>query len=295
MKSERASGVRHAGEPWPLRPAPPSRGDTVASYSQKIRARSGRHLRSPTFPVVGPTPSAPAAAGTSSSSNSSCQRARVDVDELTGEEALRALQLERGYARVVARVGVQLLLAGGEGIKQRQARLARHQLIVPLQQELDRDRDPGRRLGQGVVAHEAEDGGGNPRVGRHQRHADRAAQRHAPEPHRPAGADAVKFLEGVQGGLPLGNGPRRASSVVAGDLRADGLACSQPLPHACCEPLVLLGSWPVAVPGRVDGRHREAAGRHVAVGAGHQARNLLVLPAAMAQQHQGAAAGGIGR
>jgi hypothetical protein len=81
---------------------------------------------------------------------------------------------------------------------------------------------------------------------------------------------------------------------VAGDLRADGLACRHPLSDACREPLVVLGSRPVAVAGRVDGRHREAAGRHVAVAAGHQARDLLVLPAAMAKQHQGAATGGIG-
>ena len=51
------------------------------------------------------------------------------VDEVTGEEALRAVQLESGYARVAARVGVQRLLMGGEGVKQRQTRVARHQLI----------------------------------------------------------------------------------------------------------------------------------------------------------------------
>jgi hypothetical protein len=48
------------------------------------------------------------------------------------------------------------------------------------------------------------------------------------------------------------------------------------------------------VPGRVDGRHRETAGAYVAVGAGNQTLGLLVLAAAMAQQHQGAATGGIG-
>lgn len=78
------------------------------------------------------------------------------------------------------------------------------------------------------------------------------------------------------------------------DLRADGFACRYQVPDACREPLVLLGSRPVAVPGRVDGRRREAAGRHVAVGAGHQAPDLLVPAAALGQQHQGAAAGGIG-
>jgi len=82
--------------------------------------------------------------------------------------------------------------------------------------------------------------------------------------------------------------------MVAGDLRAGGLTCRHSFPDARHEPLVRPGSGPVAVPGRVDGRHREAAGRHVAAGAGHQARGLLVLPAAMAQQHQGADTGGIG-
>ncbi|WP_433238540.1 hypothetical protein ACQPYK_30975 [Streptosporangium sp. CA-135522] len=48
---------------------------------------------------------------------------------------------------------------GGEGVEKREARVTRHQLVVPLQQELDRDGDPGRRLGQGFVAREAEDGG----------------------------------------------------------------------------------------------------------------------------------------
>jgi hypothetical protein len=82
--------------------------------------------------------------------------------------------------------------------------------------------------------------------------------------------------------------------LVAGDLRADGLACGHPLPDARREPLVLLGSSPVAVSGRVDGRHREPAGRHIAVRAGHQARGLLVLAAAMARQHQRAATGDLG-
>jgi hypothetical protein len=46
-------------------------------------------------------------------------------------------------------------------------------------------------------------------------------------PNRPARADAVELLEGVQGGPPLGNGARRALGVVAGDLRADRLAATR--------------------------------------------------------------------
>jgi hypothetical protein len=56
-------------------------------------------------------------------------------------------------------------------------------------------------------------GRGDPRFGRGERHADRAVQRHAPEPHRPARADAVEFLEGVQDGLPLGNSLRRQKAL----------------------------------------------------------------------------------
>jgi hypothetical protein len=166
---------------------------------------------------------------------------------------------------MAARVGVQRLLAGGEGVEQRQALLARHQFVVPLQQELHRDGHPGRRPGQGFVARQAEHGGGDPWFGRGQRHADRAAQRHAPEPGRPARA----VEEGVQGDLPLGHGPRRQRGVVTGDGRADGLTGRRVFSDFGREPLVLLGSGPVAVPGRVDGRHREAAGRHVAAGPGH--------------------------
>jgi hypothetical protein len=57
----------------------------------------------------------------------------------------------------------------------------------------------------------------------------------------------------------------------------------------------LLGFLLVAVPGRVDGRRREAESRHVPVSPGHHARGLLVLAAAVAQQDQGAAAAGVGR
>ena len=44
-----------------------------------------------------------------------------------------------------ARVGVQPLRGGGEGVEQCQARVAQHQFIVPLQQELDRDGDSDGR------------------------------------------------------------------------------------------------------------------------------------------------------
>ena len=46
------------------------------------------------------------------------------------------------------RVGVQCLLRGAERVEQRQAGLPRHQLVIPLKHELDRDGDPGRGLGR---------------------------------------------------------------------------------------------------------------------------------------------------
>ncbi len=65
-------------------------------------------------------------------------------DEVPAEEALGALQLERGHAGVAAGIGMQRLLPGGEGAEKRHAGVARDQLVVPLQQELDRDADLGR-------------------------------------------------------------------------------------------------------------------------------------------------------
>jgi hypothetical protein len=70
------------------------------------------------------------------------------------------------------------------------------------------------------VARKAKDGGRDPQFGRDERHADRAAQRHAPEPDRSTRANAVEFLDGIQGRMLLGNGQDftrqdRAFGVVA--------------------------------------------------------------------------------
>ncbi len=69
-------------------------------------------------------------------------------DEVAEEETRGAVQLERGYGRVAAGVGVQRLLAGREGAEQREARVPRDQLVIPLQQKFDRDGDLGRCLGE---------------------------------------------------------------------------------------------------------------------------------------------------
>ena len=67
---------------------------------------------------------------------------RTPLGEVPGEEPLRALQLERGHPAVAAEVGVQRFLGRAEAAEQRKDRLARHQFVVPLEQELDRDGDP---------------------------------------------------------------------------------------------------------------------------------------------------------
>src|SRR3954465_1743121 len=54
-------------------------------------------------------------------------------------------------AAMVARVGVQRLFLRGEGVEQRQSGLAVDVLVVPREQELDRNGDPSRRLDQRLV------------------------------------------------------------------------------------------------------------------------------------------------
>ena len=112
---------------------------------------------------------------------------------------------------VPAGVGVQALLARGERVEQREARLPRHLLVVPLQQEQHRDGDAGRRRGQGFVARQAEHGGGDPRFRRGERHAGGAAHRHAPEAHR--AVQAGLGLQPVQGGPPLGDSRSACSAL----------------------------------------------------------------------------------
>jgi hypothetical protein len=59
--------------------------------------------------------------------------------EVTAEEALLAVLLEEGnHLRVPSLVGVQRFLSGADGVEQLELEV-RHDLIVPLQQKLDRD------------------------------------------------------------------------------------------------------------------------------------------------------------
>src|SRR5215208_150595 len=66
--------------------------------------------------------------------------------QMAHEEALEVLALEGGDARVAAGVDVHRLLARAEGVVQRQPRLARDELVVPLEDEEQGDGDAPRRL-----------------------------------------------------------------------------------------------------------------------------------------------------
>jgi hypothetical protein len=77
-----------------------------------------------------------------------------------------------------------------------------------------------------------------------------------------------------------------------GEYRSHVLAGLHAVPHLADEPVVLLGSRPVAMGGRVDGRHREPALGREAAGTRHDAGRLLVLAAAVSHQDQRAGTGG---
>src|SRR6266480_777179 len=124
----------------------------------------------------------------------------------------RVIDPEPAHIAMIARVGVQRLFLRAEGIEQRESRLAVDVLVVPREQELDRDGDPSRRLDQGLVNDKpsAEDRGGDPGFDRRQRYPDRGAQRYATAiADRRFGADLGQFLEGVQGRLPFRYGTLR--------------------------------------------------------------------------------------
>jgi hypothetical protein len=85
-------------------------------------------------------------------------------------------------------------------------------LKVPLQQELDRDGGPGCRFSQGRMARQAEHGGGDPRLGRRQRHAGRGAHGYTQNPvgcpHRSSQVPARRPGRLAAQGRPAPRGPR---------------------------------------------------------------------------------------
>ncbi|MFI7111628.1 AAA family ATPase [Nonomuraea sp. NPDC050227] len=203
-----------------------------------------------------------------------------------GEEAQGAVDLEVRHVRVPAGVGVQGLLGRGQGVEQGQGLGPRHPFVVPLQQEPHRDGDPGGGLDRGERgAAQPQDRRADPRLGGHQRDPQGAAQRHAPVTHRPLVA------ERVQDRPPLRHGLGGQQRVQLGQQRGGVARAGHPLPHRGDDPLVFGASGPVAVGRRVDGRRREAAFGRQPVRASHDARGLLVLPAAVPDEDQAAGFG----
>jgi len=138
--------------------------------------------------------------------------------------------------------------------------------IVPLQHELDWDRDPRRDAGEPVASDEAEDRGRDAGFGRGKAYAHLAALGQAVVPDGLAVADGAQFLECVQGGLPVGYEPRRHRFAEGRPRRAGGLARRLPFLDDRDEPPDLRVLRPVAGSRRVDRGDREAAGGDVGEG-----------------------------
>src|SRR4051812_43231639 len=168
-------------------------------------------------------------------------------------------------------------------------------LVVPLQHELDRDRDPRRDVDEPVASDEAEDRGCDPRFGRDEADTHLPTLGQAVVPDRLAGADAVQSLERVQGGLPVGYELRRHDFVEGGPRRAERLARGLPLLDERDEPPDLRMLRPVAGTWRVDRGDREAAGGEVGEGSGDALPPLLVLAPAVPDQDQRTGTGALGR
>jgi len=196
---------------------------------------------------------------------------------------------------MAARVGVQGLLGGAECVEQLHDGVPRMPFVVPLQHELDRDRDPRRDAGEPVASDEAEDRGRDAGFGRGEAYAHLAALGQAVVPDGLAVADGAQFLECVQGGLPVGYELRRDGFAERGPRRAGGLARGLPFLDDRDEPPDLRVLRPVAGSGRVDRGDREAAGGDVGEGPGQNAGFLLVLATAVPDQDQRPGTGAPGR
>jgi hypothetical protein len=64
---------------------------------------------------------------------------------MPGKEPNRTVDLEPGHVEMPTGVGVQRFFLRCEGIEQRETGLAIYVLVVPLEQEFDRDGDPTTR------------------------------------------------------------------------------------------------------------------------------------------------------
>src|SRR5512142_915426 len=175
---------------------------------------------------------------------------------MPGQE--RLVDPDPADAAMVAGVGVQRLLLGAEGVEQGERRPAVDVLVVPREQELDRDGDPSRRLDQRLVHDEpaAEDGRRDPGFDRRERYPDGGAQRYAAAvPDRRLGTDFGQSLKGVQGRPPFRYGTLRQGGDVADADRPEalGVAGRLRLPEFGAGLLVRCGTRAVAVAGRIDG------------------------------------------
>ncbi|MEV0971360.1 transposase [Microtetraspora glauca] len=202
--------------------------------------------------------------------------------QMPGEEPQRTVGLEGRHIPVLAGIGVQRLLSRGQGVEQCQGLLARHPLIVPLHQELHRDGDPGGALGRRQRRPvQPQYRRADPRLGGNQRNAESAAQRHAPVTH------GAQIPERVQDRAPFRDCLGGQQRVKLGQQRDRVARAGHAGPHLGDDPVVFGGLGPVAVGWGVDGRHRETALGHQPEGAGHDARSLLVLSAAVSDEDQG--------
>jgi hypothetical protein len=98
------------------------------------------------------------------------------VAEMIGEEAFSAGALKGRHVRVASGVDVQALLARADRREQRQGVVAADHLVVPLHDQLHRHGDAGGVVDQAVLAHQAQHGGGDPRLAGDQGYADGRAQ-----------------------------------------------------------------------------------------------------------------------
>ncbi|MGW2218919.1 AAA family ATPase [Nonomuraea sp. NPDC001684] len=272
---DRDGGVRGrwAGGARPLGDAPWSSCTTMVAAPRVPCREHARAQPRPPVLIGGPP------AGTAT-------RPAAASGQPVGEEAQGAVDLEVRHVPVPAGVGVQGLLGRGQGVEQGQGLGPRHPFVVPLQQEPHRDGDPGGGLDRGERgAAQPQDRRADPRLGGHQRDPQGAAQRHAPVTHRPLVA------ERVQDRPPLRHGLGGQQRVQLGQQRGGVARAGHPLPHRGDDPLVFGASGPVAVGRRVDGRRREAAFGRQPVRASHDARGLLVLPAAVPDEDQAAGFG----
>jgi DNA-binding CsgD family transcriptional regulator len=191
---------------------------------------------------------------------------------------------------------VQRLVRRRELVEEREARLAVDLLVVPRQQEFDRDRDRPRRPAYRLVhEHTAEDRRTDPRVCRRKRDPDGAGQRHPGVPDRCVRTDVGQRLERVDRPLPLRHGALDQRRVERRDDRGERFRSVAGSQHRVHPSSILRRARPLAVSGRVDGRHVESVADDRLPSALDQSAGALVQAAAVTHEQQRRARGARGR